>query len=521
MESAELKKEKRVRHSYPRREIYHRFVHDDSFVYHNGSYSVWGRDNWLFAGYCYSPKIINSKTKDELYEDWKYRNSSLIAVIDRDKKRILITNKYKEHPFDLQRAIPDNWEIFWTDEDIPSLDIFDKEEKLYKLAIKYLIEKYVEYYLTQFYRLFHVKSNIVHYDLESIYSDNNYYYKEITQFIKKYKLNKYDWSKVSLNEHFKVSYNYREWRNKDEIAIPSIRKICRNKLFTAKETTYIEQCYFYTKYCYGNGIPFNDVVKYWNKQVVLEEAINYLRKHRNYCQFKEIVVSQYWNDYVKVAVEAERAFHKRQEQEYIAESDENERKAKEEYNRLVSSEISVNDWRENRTTRRIAVKYRKYIPYRKGYTEAKWVEASIDSFNRKLFNNVQLRLSRDGKNRIETSKGAIVPYDDAKELWHKFIIWINSNRVATNPFFNFDDKNIKVGLYNLRFIRYCTKHTDNGKTIYNENGKSTLDWLIQIGCHSIWLTDVLDFINYYKLEKDFQTQYVLNPRVKPNINNNK
>ena len=30
-----------------------------------------------------------------------------------------------------------------------------------------------------------------------------------------------------------------------------------------------------------------------------------------------------------------------------------------------------------------------------------------------------------------------------------------------------------------------------------------------------------NFINYYKLEKDFQTQYVLNPRVKPNINNNK
>ena len=141
MESAELKKGKRVRHSYPRREIYHRFVHDNSFVYHNGSYSVWGKDNWLFAGYCYSPKIINSKTKDELYEDWKYRNSSLIAVIDRDKKRILITNKYKEHPFDLQRAVPDNWEIFWTDEDIPSLDILDKEEKLYKLTIKYLIEK--------------------------------------------------------------------------------------------------------------------------------------------------------------------------------------------------------------------------------------------------------------------------------------------------------------------------------------------------------------------------------------------
>ena len=498
METAEVSKGKRVKHSYPRREIYHRFIHDDSFVYHNGSYSVWGKDNWLFAGYCYSPKIINSKTKDELYEDWKYRNSSLIAVIDRDKKRILITNKYKEHHWDLQRAVPNNWEVFWTDEDIPSLDIFDKEEKLYKLAIKYLIEKYVEHYLTQFYRLFHVKSNIVHYDLESIYSDSNRYYKEITQFVKKYKLNKYDWSKVSLNEHFKVSYNYREWWKKDEVAIPSIRNICRNKLFTAKETTYIEQCYFYTKYCYGNGIPFNDVVKYWNKQVVLEEAIRYLRKHRNYCQFKEIVVSQYWNDYVKVAVEAERAFHKRQEQEYIAESNENERKAKEEYNRLVSSKIIVNDWRENRITRHIAVKYRKYIPYRKGYTEAKWVEASIDSFNRRLFDNVQLRLSTYGK-YIETTLGAKVPLDAAINMYRMFMIG-RTNAPHKISWTTSDFGDVKVGIYNLRFITYKDKITDNKESLgYKE-------WLIQIGCHAIWLDDFNDFVHYYHLEDKFGIQ---------------
>lgn len=30
-----------------------------------------------------------------------------------------------------------------------------------------------------------------------------------------------------------------------------------------------------------------------------------------------------------------------------------------------------------------------------------------------------------------------------------------------------------------------------------------VDWCIVIGCHYIWYEDILDFIKYYKLEKDF------------------
>ena len=206
----------------------------------------------------------------------------------------------------------------------------------------------------------------------------------------------------------------------------------------------------------------------------------------------------------------------------VKKSNENFLEAQRQAALMLNGSRPVDLWRENNTKQLSTkgVKYRKFVRPISRNKYGHWIDDYVYAGNNIKFENIQLRLTKD-KKLIETSKYASVPYDSAKELWHKFIIWINSNRVAENPYFSFNNKNIKVGLYNLRFIRYCTKHTDNGKTIYNENGKPTLDWLIQIGCHSIWLTDVLDFINYYKLEKDFQTQYVLNPRVKPNINNNK
>ena len=219
---------------------------------------------------------------------------------------------------------------------------------------------------------------------------------------------------------------------------------------------------------------------------------------------------------------AKRLKDNNQLEEQVKKSNENFLEAQRQAALMLNGSRPVDLWREN-NTRQLStkgVKYRKFVRPISRNKYGHWIDDYVYAGNNIKFENIQLRLTKD-KKLIETSKYASVPYDSAIKLWHKFIIWINSNRVAENPYFSFNNKNIKVGLYNLRFIRYCTKRTDNGKTIYNENGKPTLDWLIQIGCHSIWLTDVLDFINYYKLEKDFQTQYVLNPRVKPNINNNK
>ena len=59
-----------------------------------------------------------------------------------------------------------------------------------------------------------------------------------------------------------------------------------------------------------------------------------------------------------------------------------------------------------------------------------------------------------------------------------------------------DFGNIKVGIYNLRFIQYKEKTTANKTLDYKE-------WLIQIGCHSLWLDDINNFIQYYHLEKEF------------------
>lgn len=56
---------------------------------------------------------------------------------------------------------------------------------------------------------------------------------------------------------------------------------------------------------------------------------------------------------------------------------------------------------------------------------------------------------------------------------------------------------VNVGIYNLRFIIYKDKVTDSGINLGRK------EWCIQIGCHSLWLDDVEDFIRYYHLEDKF------------------
>lgn len=514
MESAELKKEKRVRHCYPRNEVYHRWVHEETLVYHSRHIPVWGKYDWLFAG-GYPAKTA---TREDIAKDWGYYESRCIAVIDRNKKRALITHKWRNHSYSVKSAIPDDYEIFLTDDEIPTPYILRDDEAVCKLHIKYLIEQFTNWYITPLYNILAGRTKVIYKNPLDIFTDSNRSYKDIKDFVKKYKLRKYDWSKISLNENYSIRINNRMWWKTEKIAIPSINKFVKGTVFNKKELILLEQKYFYSKYCYGNGIPFSDVVKYWNKQIPLDEAVLYLRRHNNYCKFNNVVVSQLWTDYIKIAIEAKRKYYRKQHQENINKSNENYRKAKEERDKLVNEVYTVADWREGKelpSTVGRGVHYRKY-KYNSVTKSYIWTDDVIPFNFHHLFPNVQLRLTKDGR-RIETSKGAVVPYDSAKELWRKFIIWINSNNVAENPIFKFDNKNIKVGIYNLRFINYCMKRTDDGQTCYNDN-KSILDWLIQIGCHSIWLTDAIDFIYYYKLEKDFPLQYVLNPRVKPNIN---
>lgn len=149
----------------------------------------------------------------------------------------------------------------------------------------------------------------------------------------------------------------------------------------------------------------------------------------------------------------------------------------------------VNDWREYKSSSYVKVLYRKYIPPKTRNKRGEWIDDYVANYIPDDFEYVQLRLSKD-KPRIETSRHAIVSLEAGVYMYKLFKKTI---KTTSGTSFDFSNKNIKVGIYNLRFIKYTEKPNSNGNK----------DWLIQIGCHSIWLNEVEDFIKYYHLEDKF------------------
>ena len=108
----------------------------------------------------------------------------------------------------------------------------------------------------------------------------------------------------------------------------------------------------------------------------------------------------------------------------------------------------------------------------------------------KTFTNTQLKLEGS---IIRTSKNATVTLEEGIKMYKMFMIGRNNNpnRICWTTS---DFGKVNVGIYNLRFITYKDKVSDTGKPLgYKE-------WLIQIGCHSLWFDDVKDFARYYNLQ---------------------
>lgn len=86
METAEVCKPKRIRHSYPKSEIIHRFIHSDEYVYYKDFKHNWNSLYGIGDILCIGSNVSTPK-KEDVY---KNRMSSAIAVINRQSKRILL-----------------------------------------------------------------------------------------------------------------------------------------------------------------------------------------------------------------------------------------------------------------------------------------------------------------------------------------------------------------------------------------------------------------------------------------------
>lgn len=499
METVEVKektKSKRIKRCYPRHELYHRWVHSPEYVYCTGSNSprCSGSNEFL----CINEHAAYS----DIATSWEYYKDKVVAIIDREHKRVIFNINYRLIVIECFKAIPDNYDVFYSIGDIPSPTIFftGELETLVQTHISYLVKVYIETKLTNAYKALISDTKVCHIDIDDIYDIPTYSfiyhrvsYNDIKTFTKKYKLKQYNWYDKPFDFKCKCTY-YEGYRERSITVYPkSLKKIINKQIFTKNEITIIKQKRFYTLYCYGNGISYNNVVKNWDKPFDKEYFRKYY-KNKNWTIDVDNPAFKVWQDGIKALRETEWSYIRKLDKENTAKSDANYKEAYALYEK-VCSEISITDWREGSISQTQPIHYQHYCPSFNKNRIGSWKENYLYP-NRKKFSNVQLRL-RD--NVIQTSKSATVSILDGVRAWdllHSVIKrYKNSNKQHIDV--SVDSRVHRIGIYGISKIHYGTKSTDNGDILDKK------EWCMIVGCHRLWRDDIIDFINYYNLWDKF------------------
>lgn len=518
MESAELKENgKRVRHCFPRREVYHRWIHDDTLVYSNQRYPVSGKHDWLFAFNL--NRYANIKTityNGELF--YEYNAHNCVAVINRDIKAILVNTSFFKRSEELLCSVPDDYQVFLTDETITNPHILSTGElsEVIKVHAKYLTKQFVEQQLIEFYSIIKGTKIVAHRDINNIfkYKDESvkrrWYtcvdYNTVYDFVKKYKVKKCDWYNTSFYNILDIrdTINWSRY-NYFKINCPSIKDIVTNKVFNKKEKLKLEQSHFYGLYCRGYGISHKELETHWNDDYNEDKLKALFNKRNIKINLDNRPKLIKWKDGIKLYAEVVDANTRTVLDYNIHKSNDNYNKAIEQYNNQHYEE-KLKDWRNFSFHKYYnnCIEYNKFVVTSFKHCTGKWI---IDRIYPKIrFNNIQLRYKKnklDPKyDSVETSNSAKVTLDQAIMMYklYKRTTFNDNPQKGIIIKHEFHNKNINVGLYNLRYIEFRQKQTDNGKLL------DKWTYVVVIGCHHIWIDDFMSFVKYYNLEDKFGIQ---------------
>ena len=504
---------KRIRHAYPRKEVYHRWIHSPEYVYVNRTHQISGRENYLCIGDIGKERSIHLIERD-VDCGWNF-----FSVIDRDTNRILISDKYPDLAWELIWSLPDEYEIFRCHGSIPCHDILSEEhtELLCKIHLEYVIRDYTSKYLFPYYAILKGK-NVLHNDInidtskDAINSRIHIHKKyKILTFIKKYKIKQYDWYNKTLDPNYKLYVYYPKSYSIININLPTVKQLITGNIFNKKQIELFKKKRFYTKYCYGRGISYKDVDRYWNKTVypldtsstsdnisydlTYDQVKKFLQGNNIYWNddfYNNSLVT--WNDYIILTKKKEDEREAKYIRENVEKSKQNELRAYEELKKYVSNDY-LKHWRDNVTLdTRNYVEYRKYITPNYKNKHGSWITEKLYIKSGHYFDNIQLKLCN---NNIVTSNHASVSIDEAIKCYKLLQVCKEKYDKDGQRIFSFTNKNIHIGIYNLIEISYKPKYKDNGTPL------SITTWLIRIGCHKIWLDDFEDFVHYYHLEDKF------------------
>lgn len=476
----------------------HCFVHSGDLVIHNGR----KYDSYVCFGNC----LYNIKTRlkdiSNREDAWLYhmgRGDYCIAVIDREKKRICISDRHY-HTYYLKQAVPDDWEVTYINGSVKAFYLLGKSNNyaFCKAVCEWIVNKFVATYAEEYAVLYKHKQTINR-DI-CIPAIGNEFKETIKLLIENYHLDLYWFYKEEpITKTVYVEY-YQGWRKKFFVLtkVPTIEEIYENKVFSKDEQTYIIQRKFYTDFCRGCGVSFKDVVEHWEDKdgmsVLMPVLIN---KYEH--------LKPNWKEAIIANARQQDACGENFVIRSNAESKENRDKA---ILAHIADNTGINDlltaWRENGIKVPFTVTYKKYKvtnhPSKGRYVCARWVDKKETIYSLP-FKYIQLKYDAD-KETIITSKGAKVRLNDAILLWKVYKQTLKSGNVETrsphNDFIamHLANKNIKCGIYNVTGIYRNLKRHDATNTLYYE-------WNVIIGCHTIWIDDFINFIEYYKLQKYF------------------
>lgn len=517
MGSAELKENgKRVKHCFPRKEVYHRWIHDGTYVYSNQNYIISGKYDWLFAF-----RLNKNADRNTITYSWNsridYNARCCVAVINRDTKTILVNTSFLKRSDELIGSIPDDYQVFLTEETITNPHILSTGElsEVIKIHAKYLIKVFVDRLLAELYGVLEGKRKVVHQDINSLfkykkehYIYHNWYkyadYSKIYDFVNKYKVKQYDWYNKPLDNVISIrdDFNWSKYTYYD-VPFPSLKQIINGTVFTKKEKLKLEQSCFYGLYCRGYGISRKELETHWNDDYDKDKLKALFNKHNiaiNLDNRSELIK---WKDGIKLYAKVIENVTRNTLEANIRKSNDNYNKAVEEYNNQHYEE-RLKAWRDFSTSRNNdddCIKYNKFVvdSYKRG--TGSWM---IDKLYPKIkFNNIQLRYKKDRINSkydfVLTSNNASVSLNQAIMMYklYKNVIANDNPQEGIIIKHEFNDRNIKVGLYNLRSIEFRQKQTDNHKLL------DKWEYVVIIGCHHIWIDDFMSFVKYYNLEDKF------------------
>lgn len=442
---------KRIKHIFCQHEGIHEGIHRDEPGWFESTYHPYcfGYGYFFHRGKSLGEKLTPDYIRDNWdKEEWcEGLKSSCMAIINRERK-IAIIKQGLDYSWSIEKALPNDYTIYKTDEDIPIYDITSKKNNkvLITTYLIYLIKKYVNTFRDEY----KVLNTISKYIPENSYIRVNKgkYAAEIKRIVDKNK---------SVAKAKPLS-NKPIYINNVKVPFPSIRTILNNELFTDKEKLIIDKCKFYTKFCFHKGISWKELNKNWSDEYVAE------------------IEAKDKADYD--------AFLKRAERAKIL-TEENRNAA------LLKTNNNVNEWRKGDKIE-----------------EVKYVDYYIDEANRRItaishsigykFANTQLRIKPNRPNWVETSRGALVPLEVAINVFNQlYTNYILSGKTI----FRFKHDEFRIGSFCVSSISYEDKFVDAIRCYCDRPDKlGYKEWKFCIGCHILWFDDIKNFARYYNLQ---------------------